>query len=129
RFAPEVPSPSKEHPMRFDPTRRHFLASAAASGLALTLRPVPSRGQGARTDLDPKALQAVLDKAYDFLKSRQKDDGSFAPPQAGEPGVTALAAAALVRAGRDSTDPVVARALKYLEGTVKPDGGVYQKGL
>src|SRR5207248_2724259 len=81
------------------------------------------------TDLDPKALQAVLDKAYDFLKSRQKDDGSFAPPQAGEPGVTALAAAALVRAGRDSTDPVVAKALKYLEGAVKPDGGVYQKDL
>ena len=69
--------------MRFDPSRRRFLASAAASGLAATLWPTPSRGQAAKSDLDPKDLQPVLDKAYDFLKSRQKDDGSFAPPQAG----------------------------------------------
>src|SRR5947209_18585355 len=114
--------------MRFDPTRRHFLASAAAAGLAATLRPTPTRGQGAKTDLDPKVLQAVLDKAHDFLKTRQKEDGSFAPPQAGEPGVTALAAAALVRAGRDSSDPGVAKAMKYLEGMVKPDGGVDEEG-
>lgn len=116
--------------MRFaDPTRRRFLASAAGAGLTAALWPAPTRGRENRTDLDPKELKAVLDKGYDFLKGRQKEDGSFAPPQAGEPGVTALVTAALIRAGRDASDPVVAKGLKYLEGMVKPDGGVYNKGL
>lgn len=104
--------------------RRFLLASAAAAAW-----PAFARAQGKKTDRDPKERRAVLDKAYDFLKSRQKEDGSFAPPQAGEPGVTALAAAALLWAGRDAGDPVVAKALTYLEGAVKPDGGVYNRGL
>jgi squalene-hopene/tetraprenyl-beta-curcumene cyclase len=112
-----------------DPTRRRFMASAAGAGLAAVVWPHSSGAADAKTDLDPKALQALLDKAYDFLKSRQRDDGSFGDPQAGEPGLTALVAAALIRAGRDSSDPVVAKALKYLETMVKPDGGVYNKGL
>jgi hypothetical protein len=112
-----------------NPTRRRFLASAAGAGLTAALGPALARGQGKKTDLDPAALQAVFDRAYDYLKSRQKPDGSFAPPQAGEPGVTALTAAALIRTGKDPSDPVVGKALKYLEGMVKPDGGVYQKGL
>src|SRR5262245_54635936 len=101
-FAVSPGTPFQETPMRLaDLTRRRFLASAAGAGLTAALGPALARGQGARTDLDPKALQAVLDKAYDFLKSRQKPDGSFAPPRAGEPGVTALTAAALIRAGKD----------------------------
>jgi squalene-hopene/tetraprenyl-beta-curcumene cyclase len=73
-------------------------------------------------------LKAVLDKAYESLKARQNDDGSFAP-KLGGPGITALAAAALVKAGRGPDDPVVAKALKYLESRVKPDGGVYDRRL
>ena len=37
--------------------------------------------------------------------------------------------AALIRNGRGADDPVVAKGLKYLETSVKPDGGVYDKGL
>jgi squalene-hopene/tetraprenyl-beta-curcumene cyclase len=77
---------------------------------------------------DPAELKAVLDKAYDALRARQNADGSFAP-KLGGPGVTALTAAALIRSGRGPDDPVVAKALKYLETRVKPDGGVYDKGL
>ena len=77
---------------------------------------------------DPAELKAVLDKAYDALKAKQNDDGSFAP-KLGGPGITALTTAALIRSGRGPDDPVVAKALKYLETRVKPDGGVYDKGL
>lgn len=99
--------------------RREFLAATAA---LLAVR---------STDAAPeaKSLEAVMEKARAYLKTRQKADGSFAPPQVGEPGVTALTTAALVRSGRATTDPVVAKALKYLEGAVKPDGGVYNRGL
>ncbi|HVK17888.1 MAG TPA: prenyltransferase/squalene oxidase repeat-containing protein [Fimbriiglobus sp.] len=77
---------------------------------------------------DPAELKAVLDRAYDALKAKQNPDGSFAPKLAG-PGITALTAAALVKSGRGPDDPVVAKALAYLETRVKPDGGVYDKGL
>jgi squalene-hopene/tetraprenyl-beta-curcumene cyclase len=116
--------------MRFaDPTRRRFLVTVAGAGLTAAGVPNLSRARDGKTDLDPKALKTVLDHAYEFVKSKQKDDGSFAPPQAGEPGVSALTAAALIRAGRDASDPTVAKTLKYLEAMVKPDGGVYNKSL
>ena len=76
----------------------------------------------------PADRQVVLDKAYVALKAKQNPDGSFAP-KLGGPGVTALTAAALLKAGRPADDPVVAKALKYLEERVKPDGGVYDQRL
>lgn len=77
---------------------------------------------------DAKDVQAVADKAYDFLKSRQKDDGSFEPARGG-PGTTALIAAALIRLGKPVDDPVVAKALASVEKNVQKDGGVYSKSL
>lgn len=100
--------------------RRQFLA---ASATLVALRPTLSAAP------DAKALDAVIEKGYEFLKSKQKPDGSIAPPQVGEPGIAALTVAALVRAGKPATDPVVAKALKYLEGSVKADGGIYNRGL
>lgn len=99
--------------------RREFLAASAA---LLAIHPVEAAP-------DAKSLEAVLEKARDFLKSHQKADGSFAPPQVGEPGIAALTAAALIRSGRPVADPTVAKALKYLETSIKPDGGVYNRGL
>jgi len=74
-------------------------------------------------------VNALADKGYAFLKSKQADDGSIAARQTRGPGVTALAVAALVRLGYGPDDPVVAKGLKYLESQVKPDGGVYAQGL
>jgi squalene-hopene/tetraprenyl-beta-curcumene cyclase len=78
---------------------------------------------------DPKDLQAAVEKAYEFLKVHQKPDGSFEPLKAGGPGPTALIAAALVRLGKPIDDPVVAKALGFLEKQVQKDGGVYSRGL
>jgi len=77
---------------------------------------------------DPKEVQAAVDKAYEFLKSRQKADGSFEPARGG-PGTAALIAAALIRLGKPIDDPVVAKALEFLEKSVQKDGGIYNKFL
>ena len=74
----------------------------------------------AQTGPDPKDVQAVVDKAYEFLKSRQKADGSFEPARGG-PGTPALIAAALIRLGKPIDDPVVAKALG-VPGEEGPEG-------
>lgn len=92
----------------------------------LTLATPVASGQG--TAPAPDELKGVLDKAYNALKAKQNDDGSFAP-KLGGPGVTALTVAGLIKAGRGPDDPVVAKGLKYLEQSVKADGGVYDQRL
>jgi squalene-hopene/tetraprenyl-beta-curcumene cyclase len=77
---------------------------------------------------DRQQLKEVLEKAADYLKSHQGEDGSFSPKIAG-PGVTAVVVAGMLRAGFRDDDPVVARGLAYLEKSVKADGGIYDKGL
>ncbi len=68
----------------------------------------------------------LVDRGISYLTGAQADDGSFSK-QAG-PGITALVATAFLENGRTPSDPVVARALKYVESHVKPDGGIYAEG-
>src|SRR5262245_12176293 len=75
----------------------------------------------------PDDVRAVVDKAVAFVRTRQGPDGSFSP-RVGGPGISALVAAGLIRHGRGD-DPLVRRTLTYLEGRVKPDGGIYDRGL
>src|SRR5258708_500064 len=81
-----------------------------------------------RADDPPADVKASLDKSVAFLKTRQGQDGSFAP-KLGGPGVTALVAAGLIRNGYGPDDHVVAKCLAYLEKSVQKDGGIYSKGL
>jgi len=104
-------------------TRRDWLRAAAASPVLLGV--LPSQADAAPK---PDDIKAVVDKAAAYLKTKQNDDGSLAPKFSG-PGITALAVAALVRNGYGTDTPVVAGGLKYLEGSVQKDGGVYSKGL
>ena len=105
-------------------TRRDWLKVAAVTPAALTF---PSLAWAAPSGDD---VMAVVDKALTFFKGSQKDDGNFsANPRAGEPGLTALVAAALVKNGVPADNPVVAKSLKYLESKVQKDGGVYNQGL
>lgn len=76
-----------------------------------------------QTGADQAAVTASVNKAAAFLAKAQANDGSFSS-QAG-PGVTAIVAASLLRSGRTVDDPVVAKAIKYLDGFVHDDGGVY----
>src|SRR5262249_12966589 len=117
-----TPFATRSPPSQEDPIVRRVLLLVTALAVAGPVAAQPKVGA------DPKEVQAAVDKAYDFLKSRQKPDGSFEPVKGG-PGTTALVAAALLRLGKPTDDPVVAKALKSLEGSVQKDGGIYNKIL
>ena len=80
-------------------TRRQFLAASAS----LAVLP---RFAGAAPD--KTQVQAAIDKACDYLKTRQQANGSFVP-RAGEPGLTALVVAGMIRGGKPVTDAVVGK--------------------
>ena len=80
-------------------------------------------------EVAPKSddLKASLDKAHAYFKTAQAPDGSFMAKYG--PGVTALVAASLVKAGYPADDAVVSKAIAYVETFVQKDGGVYAKNL
>lgn len=113
--------------------RRQSSGKVLLSILAITAAPAlmgPSAKAdppeiAARGDLRP--YQQAVDRAINFLQTKaQALDGSYAG-YAG-PGVTAVVTTGILRNGRSPNDPVVAKSLKYLEGFVQPDGGIYQSG-
>ncbi|MCS6866728.1 MAG: terpene cyclase/mutase family protein [Gemmataceae bacterium] len=109
-------------------TRRQWLQSAALSPVALTLS---SEWRYFRVLAAPSAeeIQPVVEKALAFFRTSQREAGNFGDPRAGEPGLTALIVAALVKNGVPADNPVITKALKYLESKVQKDGGVYERGL
>jgi squalene-hopene/tetraprenyl-beta-curcumene cyclase len=70
-----------------------------------------------------KSLEDSVSRAVSYLESAQATDGSFSKQNG--PAITALVATGLMRNGRGPNDPVVAKALKYLEGFVQPSGGIH----
>ncbi len=96
---------------------RHFWITVILLAIAL-----PTAAFG---DDKASAHRRTLDRAVTFLRSTgQAADGSFSA-YAG-PGVTAVVTTGLLRNGISPRDPLVAKSLKYLEGFVQPDGGIYQ---
>jgi squalene-hopene/tetraprenyl-beta-curcumene cyclase len=74
---------------------------------------------------DAAAYGKAVDRAIEFLTTKgQAADGSFSA-QAG-PGVTAIVATSILGQGRSPEDPVVAKALQYVEKFIQPDGGIYE---
>jgi squalene-hopene/tetraprenyl-beta-curcumene cyclase len=85
------------------------------------------RGDAQESADSAAAREQAVTRGIEWLRTKgQADDGSFTS-QAG-PGITALVTTAVLRSGRTAQDPLVAKALKYLEGFVQPNGGIYQKG-
>jgi squalene-hopene/tetraprenyl-beta-curcumene cyclase len=91
-----------------------------AASLSVAM-PCPAREPDGR-----KGEQAVI-KALDYLRQKgQAEDGSFSKQQG--PAVTALVTTAILRSGRSPDDPLAAKGLKYVEGFVQDDGGIYRDG-
>ncbi|MBI3408364.1 MAG: terpene cyclase/mutase family protein [Planctomycetes bacterium] len=105
------------------------LAAVLFAAVALPIVLV-NPSQSGQNDLGPNAkdVREVLDKALAFLKSSQGSDGSFSPKLAG-PGITAVVVAGLAKNGVSPKEPVMAKALEYLEKQVNKDGGIYNKFL
>lgn len=107
--------------------RRRFLGASIAAVAAVSGRKAwAATGDSKPFGPDQKTYRPAVDKALAFLEKSQAADGSFSS-KAG-PGITAIVATALLRHGRTTSDPSVANALKYLEGFVHDDGGIYAPG-
>ncbi|HYO24902.1 MAG TPA: prenyltransferase/squalene oxidase repeat-containing protein [Lacipirellulaceae bacterium] len=82
-------------------------------------------GRSKAQDSPPNRAELVQ-RGLAYYKTAQAPDGSFSA--AAGPGVTAIAAAAMLQCGQPPDDPVVARALQYVQQHIRPDGGVYAEG-
>jgi squalene-hopene/tetraprenyl-beta-curcumene cyclase len=104
------------------------LAIAAVLLIVLcSVMPLPA-AEPAAEKIDAKAVQQAVDRAVEYLKTKgQAADGSYSA-RAGS-GVTSVVTAGLLRNGLSPADPLVAKSLKYLEGLVQPDGGIYAPGI
>ena len=104
---------------------KQFLLRAALLSL-VALLPL---GNASAADEKPQGelareAEAAVQKGIDHLRTKgQTDEGAFTP--AIGPGITAIVTASVLRNGRTVDDPLVAKGLKYLEGFVQPNGGIY----
>lgn len=96
------------------------------SGFAPSESVAKAADQPAKLGPDKALLQKARNKAADFLRSSQNDDGSWTSAKA--PGITALVTTGLLQSGIPADDPMVAKALKHIEGFVQQDGGIYFSG-
>lgn len=85
--------------------------------------PRPSWATYEAATADAMILKEVRQKAINYLKTKQSDDGSWTSPNA--PGISGLIVDALMRSGLKPDDPTVKKGLKHLETFVQPDGGIY----
>jgi len=75
---------------------------------------------------EAQSIESLAKPAIAFLLDKQADDGSYKSPA--DPAVTALVATSLMRHGQAVDSPAVAKAIAYLKGFVKEDGGIYREG-
>jgi squalene-hopene/tetraprenyl-beta-curcumene cyclase len=100
-------------------SRRRFLVEGAGALGALAVL-----GRTGHSADEPATAEALMAKGAAFLRPRQEPDGRWSP-NVNEPGITALVVTALLRTGRvTENEPVVTKALGYLEQFLGPDGGL-----
>ena len=102
--------------------RRAFLSSLTAlSGAALAA----NRFAFAADEFgpDPKLLKSLREKAVNFLKTTQSDDGSWTSKT--QPGITAMVCFGLESAGVKGDDATFQKGLQHLLSYLQKDGGIY----
>jgi squalene-hopene/tetraprenyl-beta-curcumene cyclase len=104
-------------------TRRRFLSRGFAGfGVMCFLGSRQGLAWGQASGEQVPADQ-LIDHALAFLRPRQDAKGGWSTQR--EPGITALVVTAILRSGRVTPgDPMVTKALKYLEGFIGPKGGL-----
>ncbi len=76
---------------------------------------------------EARTYEQQVTAGLNYLRTKgQAADGSFSA--ASGPAVTAVVTLGILRNGRSPDEPFVAKALKYLEGFVHEDGGIYGPG-
>jgi squalene-hopene/tetraprenyl-beta-curcumene cyclase len=99
--------------------------------MVAVLAAVVLSAQAPRQKMSPdlrKKLTDSLEKGAAYLRQQQHADGTFDA----NPGITGMAATALLRqpgVSRDKQLAVVGKSLDYLAKMAKPDGGIYDKAI
>ncbi|MGO9913823.1 MAG: prenyltransferase/squalene oxidase repeat-containing protein [Isosphaeraceae bacterium] len=110
-------------------SRRRFLRHTAST-LGLTawagwapLRVVARSDDSEKSTPSATSAAKLIERGVAFLRPRQDAKGGWTTQR--EPGITALVVTALLRSGQVAPgDPIVTRALTYLEGFIGPKGGL-----
>jgi squalene-hopene/tetraprenyl-beta-curcumene cyclase len=101
-------------------SRRRFLGQGLQAAAFLSLGPRVGRSHAWKIADEPE----LTAKAIQFLRPRQTADGSWSGDRK-EPGITALVVTALLRSKRVTTEePVVTKAVAYLQRFIGPKGGL-----
>jgi len=88
-----------------------------------SLYSIARAAEPAAAEVNLLTLKKTQMKGINYLKNSQLDDGLWTTETV--PGISALITTALLESGVPASDPVVAKALKRLEGFVQKDGGIY----
>jgi squalene-hopene/tetraprenyl-beta-curcumene cyclase len=95
-------------------TRPWYVIAVTALALAL---PGAGRAQEKTASWDD-----VVDKAVNYFRKTQARDGSWGSKQS--PGITGIVVTGLLRTGKvSSKDPMIDKALKYIESLIEPRSG------
>lgn len=103
-----------------------LIMAVVAGGCFLTSATHGLAADGRMVGPDPTVYQKAVDGAIRFLAERQGDDGSVSSQMGIGP--TALATLGLLRTGRPTTDPQVAKGLAYLAEYTQESGGIHMPG-
>ena len=107
--------------MRAD--RRTLSVSLICVMILSSLYSIARTAEPAVTEVNLLTLKKTQMKGINYLKNSQLSDGLWTTETV--PGISALITTALLESGVPASDPVVAKALKRLEGFVQKDGGIY----
>src|SRR5262245_36317434 len=103
-------------------TRWTGLAAITGAILLIALVPVSADEPAKKLGPDAKEWDRVVDKAIDYFKSSQDQNGGWSNERS--PGVTGVVLTGMLHTGAvPTTDPVVEQGLKYIEALGNPKAG------
>jgi squalene-hopene/tetraprenyl-beta-curcumene cyclase len=101
---------------------RLSLLAALLLALLFAVLPGSAAEPAKNTGADAKEWDRIVDKAIEYLKTHQGDDGAWSEDRS--PGVTGIALTGMLETGKIAAkDPSAAKALKYIESLINTKEG------